>query len=360
VNDFVDSILAGDPNANVVLLGDLNDFEFSDTVDILEGGVLHDLMDTLPLPERYSYEFEGNAQVLDHILFSGSLFAPPFVFDPVHVNADFFHQASDHDPSVVRVALNEAPRVDAGGPYSVAEGGSVGLAATGNDAEGGTLAYAWDLDDNGTYEMAGQTPTFSAATLDAPSTRTVGVQVTDDVGQTGTDTAAITITNVAPTATFNAPATVFDRLPVLAHADQSPGSVHRRHGNRVFLRVRLRRRVRLRLSGSSSSASCPTTDVGTRSVRGKIQDKDGGATTYTGTVQVIVTFDSLCVLTRSYARRAADADALCEKLALAAAGDKDMWLKAYRNQVDAKTGSGSGKSFTAEQGALLKLLSTRL
>jgi hypothetical protein len=37
-----------------------------------------------------------------------------------------------------------------------------------------------------------------------------------------------------------------------------------------------------------------------------------------------------------------------------------MWLKAYRNQVDAKTGPGYGRSFTAEQGGLLKLLSTRL
>jgi hypothetical protein len=112
--------------------------------------------------------------------------------------------------------------------------------------------------------------------------------------------------------------------------------------------------------GSSSSGSCPTTDVGTRSVRGKIQDKDEGATTYSGTVQVVVTFDSLCALTRSYARRAADADALCEKLAQAAAGDKETWLRAFRNQVDAKTGSGPGKSFTAAQGALLKQLSTRL
>ena len=360
VNDFVDSILAGDPSANVVVLGDLNDFEFSDTVSILEGGVLHDLMDTLPLPERYSYEFEGNAQVLDHILFSGSLFARPFVFDPVHVNAEFFDQASDHDPSVVRVALNEAPTVEAGGPYSAAEGGSVGLAATGNDAEGGTLTYAWDLDSNGTYETAGQTPTFSAATLDGPSTRTVGVQVTDDVGQTGIDTATITITNVAPTATFTAPATTFAGFPFSlaltsphdpSTADTSAGFSYAFDcgGGSGFGAI-----------GSSSSASCPTTDVGTRSVRGKIQDRDGGATTYTGTVQVVVTFDSLCALTRSYARRAADADALCEKLAQAAAGDKETWLKAYRNQVDAKTGSGPGKSFTAAQGALLKQLSTRL
>ena len=32
VNDFVDAILAVDPNANVVVLGDLNDFEFSTTL----------------------------------------------------------------------------------------------------------------------------------------------------------------------------------------------------------------------------------------------------------------------------------------------------------------------------------------
>ena len=48
VHDFVASILADDANANVVVDGDLNDFEWSDTVSILKSGVLHDLMDTLP------------------------------------------------------------------------------------------------------------------------------------------------------------------------------------------------------------------------------------------------------------------------------------------------------------------------
>ena len=105
VADFVTQLTTADPNANVVVLGDLNDFEFSDTVGILETGGLHDLMNTLPLDQRYSYEFEGNAQVLDHILFSGNLFGQPFVFDPVHVNAEFWDQASDHDPSVVRLRI---------------------------------------------------------------------------------------------------------------------------------------------------------------------------------------------------------------------------------------------------------------
>ena len=52
----------------MIVLGDINDFEFSETVEILEGEVLTSLMNTLPKPERYSYVFEGNSQVLDQIL----------------------------------------------------------------------------------------------------------------------------------------------------------------------------------------------------------------------------------------------------------------------------------------------------
>jgi predicted extracellular nuclease len=61
VNDLVDQILAADPHASVIVLGDINDFEFSETVELLEGGVLTTLMDTLPKLERYSYVFEGNS-----------------------------------------------------------------------------------------------------------------------------------------------------------------------------------------------------------------------------------------------------------------------------------------------------------
>jgi uncharacterized protein len=103
VHDFVAKILAADPGADVVVDGDLNDFEFSDTVSILKANVLTDLVDTLPLNERYSYVFEGNSQTLDHILLSNALKTRPFAFDVVHVNAEFADQASDHDPSVVRL-----------------------------------------------------------------------------------------------------------------------------------------------------------------------------------------------------------------------------------------------------------------
>ncbi|HWO00570.1 MAG TPA: C25 family cysteine peptidase [Blastocatellia bacterium] len=103
VNNFVDSILALDANADIVVLGDLNDFEFSTAINTLKGGVLTPLIESLPQNERYSYNFEGNAQVLDHIMASNNLFNNvPFVYDVVHINSEFAVQSSDHDPSVAR------------------------------------------------------------------------------------------------------------------------------------------------------------------------------------------------------------------------------------------------------------------
>jgi uncharacterized protein len=105
VHDFVQSILSADPGAAVVVLGDLNDFEFSETLTTLSAGVLHDLLTTLPQSERYTYVFEGNSQSLDHILLSDYLKVRPFAYHVVHVNAEFATQVSDHDPQVVRLSF---------------------------------------------------------------------------------------------------------------------------------------------------------------------------------------------------------------------------------------------------------------
>lgn len=124
VNDFVDEILALDADANVIVLGDINDFQFSDTVSILDGTasdvmtrtveptgaapVLTTLFDLLPENEQYSYIFAGNSQVLDQILISANILARDPTYDVVHVNAEFSDQASDHEPSVMRVAFQPA------------------------------------------------------------------------------------------------------------------------------------------------------------------------------------------------------------------------------------------------------------
>jgi predicted extracellular nuclease len=88
------------------VLGDINDFEFSETVSLLSGGVLANLVEQLPKPERYSYVFEGNSQVLDQILVSRSLLRVSVQYDVVHVNSEFTDQASDHDPSVAKLRLD--------------------------------------------------------------------------------------------------------------------------------------------------------------------------------------------------------------------------------------------------------------
>ena len=358
VADFTSALTTADPSANVIVAGDLNDFQFSQTLQILKDKGLHDLIETLPLNQQYSYVFEGNSQVLDHIMFSNALFNRQFVYEPVHVNAEFADQASDHDPSVVRITLNQPPTVDANGPYTVAEGGSVGLGASGSDPEGGALTYAWDLDNNGTYETAGQTPTFSAGTLDGPSSRTVGVQITDNGGLTATDTATVNITNTAPTATLTAPATTFAGFPftVSLTSPSDPSAADTAAGFQYAFNCG----SGYGAFGTASTASCPTSDVGTRTVKAQIRDKDGGVNEYTATVEVIVTADSLCDLVRAYASDPKVADELCAKLDQVEAAPtgtaRDGLLGAFRNQVDAKVGKG----LSSEQAAELKLLSTRL
>ncbi|MCX5558974.1 lamin tail domain-containing protein [Streptomyces sp. NBC_00038] len=106
VNTFVKSLLAADRSAKVVVLGDLNDYEFSQTVTTLTAGrVLTPLITTLPAAERYTYVYDGNSQTLDHILTSPAVSA--FDYDVVHINAEFSDQASDHDPQIVRIDIHK-------------------------------------------------------------------------------------------------------------------------------------------------------------------------------------------------------------------------------------------------------------
>ncbi|MEU3979317.1 lamin tail domain-containing protein [Streptomyces sp. NPDC026672] len=101
VNSFVSGLLAKDAKAKVVVLGDLNDFQFSKPLATLTAhGVLKDLINTLPVNQRYSYVYDGNSQTLDHILVSPAIKKPDY--EVVHINSEFHDQTSDHDPQVVR------------------------------------------------------------------------------------------------------------------------------------------------------------------------------------------------------------------------------------------------------------------
>ncbi|GAA3139725.1 endonuclease/exonuclease/phosphatase family protein [Streptomyces rameus] len=104
VNAFVKDILAVQKNADVIALGDMNDFEFSGTTQILEGdGALWSAIKSLPRRERYTYDYQGNQQVLDQILISPAIRRGcDFEYDSVHINSEFHDQISDHDPQVLR------------------------------------------------------------------------------------------------------------------------------------------------------------------------------------------------------------------------------------------------------------------
>jgi len=102
VHDFVEQLLAINPESRVVVLGDLNDFHFSPPIDLLEGSILANLVETLPEDERYSYVYDGNSQTLDQILVSDRLMKTFVAFEILHLNAEFNIQTrlSDHDPLI--------------------------------------------------------------------------------------------------------------------------------------------------------------------------------------------------------------------------------------------------------------------
>lgn len=85
VAGFVAGELTTDADANVVVLGDFNEFEFVSPITGLEAAGLTNLTNTLAENERYTFNFQGNSQSLDHILLSDALLDGSS-FDIVHVN----------------------------------------------------------------------------------------------------------------------------------------------------------------------------------------------------------------------------------------------------------------------------------
>jgi hypothetical protein len=378
--DWLGSNPTGTGSPNTLIVGDLNSYAKEDPIAALEAKGFTNLVAAKIGPEAYSYVFDNQWGYLDYAMGNATLTSAVTGVAEWHINSDEpsvldynddFKSAgqilslyapdefrvSDHDPVVVGLNLNAPPTVSAGGPWSVAEGGSTTLTATGSDDAVG-LVYEWDLDNNGSYETAGQSVTFSAATIDGPDSRTVGVRVTDAGGLTAVASTTVTITNVDPTATFNAPTSVFAGFPI-ALSLTSPDDAAPADETGLMYAFDCGDGAGYGAYTASSTASCPTTSVGTRIVRGKVRDDDGGFTAYEARVAVVVTYASLCELTRVYVADADVANGLCDKLAAAARADargKEKELRNYVNQVKAQT----GKSITAEHAATLIALAGNL
>jgi predicted extracellular nuclease len=219
---------SGDPD--FLLMGDLNSYAKEDTIDeILKGsddiaGTSDDFTNLISHfhgAYAYSYTFDGATGYLDHALANASMMSQITGAADWHINSDepdIFdydttfkppeqdalyevnpYRTSDHDPVVVGLIPNAPPTVDAGGPYSAPEGGSVIVTASGSDPNGDSLTYAWDLDNNGSFETSGQSVSFDASLLDGPSSYTVKVRTTDPGGLSAVSSATVNVTNVVPT-----------------------------------------------------------------------------------------------------------------------------------------------------------------
>ena len=118
---LADQIISADPNAHLIVLGDLNDFEDSLPLEALyTTGHLTNTWYTLPPEARYDYIYRGVSQILDHILISPAM--QPWLRDiePLHYNADFPYKpyaenctvvwhTSDHDPVATTFGMPAAP-----------------------------------------------------------------------------------------------------------------------------------------------------------------------------------------------------------------------------------------------------------
>ncbi|MFT6396926.1 MAG: hypothetical protein ACJAYU_001670, partial [Bradymonadia bacterium] len=156
----------------------------------------------------------GDATVAARYLFNLGPIASVLSFSgTVAVNAFAPRELADSDLDTDgiddRVALftNEMIRTGRvpvpvlGGPYELAEGGTVTLDASGSfDPFGETLEFDWDLDDDGDYDDgSAATVVVSGAGVDGPANTSAALRIRNESGLTAIAVIEIPIINVAPT-----------------------------------------------------------------------------------------------------------------------------------------------------------------
>jgi hypothetical protein len=106
VRSYLEHRLSRDPSERIIVLGDLNDFEFRPPVETLAAEPMVNLVERLPQADRWSYVYQGNSQVLDHIIVSPAL-AEGAEIEVLHLNssAPASERPSDHDPVISRLKI---------------------------------------------------------------------------------------------------------------------------------------------------------------------------------------------------------------------------------------------------------------
>jgi hypothetical protein len=190
--------------------------------------------------------------------------------------------------STIVTVLNVHPTGNAGGPYSVNEGSSVTLAATGSDVPGDSLMFAWDLDGDSQYDDAvGATVSFSAAGLDGPASINIGVRITDGDGGQATSSTTVSVQNVAPTANTGGPYFTFDDVAITLSGNgiDAAGAL-----DPLTFAWDLDNNGSFETSGASvvfDPIALGFTGTQTRTVKLRVNDGDGGVTITSTTVDLL-------------------------------------------------------------------------
>jgi hypothetical protein len=174
------------------------------------------------------------------------------------------------------------PVANAGADKTGNEGSAVSFTGSATGGEG-ALTYSWNFGDGGT--ATGQTVSRTYADN---GTFTVTLTVTDSLGRSSTDTAVVTVSNVAPTGslTDDNPVIPGQSVNISFSNQQDPSSADTTAGFRysydfnndgTFDTVNV----------TTPSVSYVFNQVGNYTVRGRIIDKDGGWTDYTTIVDVV-------------------------------------------------------------------------
>jgi hypothetical protein len=185
------------------------------------------------------------------------------------------------------VSSNQAPVVAPIADVTVDEGSPVSfmVAATGPEP-GETLTYTLDPGAPAGAAIDPVTGAFTFTPDDGPAAFNVTVRVTDNglPSLSSTRTFAITVNNVAPTATLVAPSAGVEGSPITVALTNptDPSSADTAAGFQYAFDLG----SGYGAFGAASSASFTPPDNGTYTVRAKVRDKDGGVSEYT--TQVVV------------------------------------------------------------------------
>src|SRR5258705_1524970 len=218
--NLIQGFQTADPNAKIISVGDYNAFQFSDgfvdmigtikgdptpaanvvlaSVDLVNPN-LTDLVDTHTPDQRYSYNFSGSAQVLDHILVNQKALELKSRFAIARVDADFPEiyrndanmpeRISDHDAPVAYFLFTDVTP-----PVAICKSASVTL------VNGSASITAADInngsnDECGPVTLSASKTSFNCSNIGANN---ITLTVTDATGNTATCSTIVTVVGAVP------------------------------------------------------------------------------------------------------------------------------------------------------------------